>query len=96
VLNLRLYPADVKCRGSITSNPPLIEFSCSNSSGASPTAWEASVKGLSNGMAHTFSPCALVPTPGASGIETIKTEVTIDWPVSSKKKTLSRKIEVDT
>lgn len=94
VLNLRLYPADVKCRGSITSDPRIIEFSCSNSSGT-PSAWEASIKGLSDGMAHTFSPCALVPTSEANGIEIINTDVTIKWPISTKKKTLSLKIEVE-
>ena len=46
-------------------------------------------------MAHTFSPCALVPTSEANGIEIINTDVTIKWPISTKKKTLSLKIEVE-
>jgi hypothetical protein len=93
VLNLRLYPADVKCNGAITSNPRLIEFSCSNSSGT-PDTWEASIRGLGDGMAHAFSPCTLIPTSAANGTEIVNTEVVIDWPVPGKKKTLSLTIEV--
>jgi hypothetical protein len=94
VLNLKLYPVDVTCKGSIISGNRLIEFSSNNLS-HNPTEWEESVKGLGSGMEHVFSPCVLIPTNAGNGTEIVSTEVKITWPASNKNNPLLLKIQVD-
>jgi len=92
VENLMLYPADIKCKGEITSMPRVLEFSCNNSPNT--TTWKASIKGLAGGLDRTFSPCDLVPTGGSGGPEVIKAEVTINWSLPGKRRVIPLSIQV--
>ena len=95
VENLRLYPAKVKCKGSIPTNPRLIDFVSSNASDTS-TTWSASIDPLGDKSHHTFSPCVLRPISKSSGTEIINTKVTIDWYRPGKREIISLSIRVTT
>jgi len=95
--NLMLYPADIVCEGSISSNPQLIHFVPIRAgiSGVSVNAWRGSIKNLGGNSKHVFAHAILVAVIPGAGPETIKTDVGITWPKRNRGKVLSLSIRVD-
>lgn len=93
VENLRLYPARVKCVGSISAIPSKLIFSASSSGDTG--AWRASLNRLAATLDQTFSSSVLSPVAGESGTEIINTEVTVEWQQTGKSETMSLSIKVD-
>lgn len=94
--NLMLYPADIKCTGSIKSVPKRIHFSSSQPglAGISSDTWTGSIAGLHSD--HTFDHTILLAIAPATGTETINADVSISWPHRDRGRVLSLSIRVDT
>ena len=85
VENLGGYPADLNCRGQISSTHPSIRFD-SPEPGDSATAWRDSYPGLLDNDSHPFDHVKLLPTSsGGRGSEIIHTNLDVVWPQPARK-----------
>lgn len=80
VENLGGYPADLDCRGRITSAHPNVRFD-STRSGDTKTVWTDSCSPLPDRTSRDFSHVTLLPDgTNTAGSEIIHTHVDVSWP----------------
>lgn len=91
VKNLRLYDAEVSCRGIISSVPNQVEFS-GTQQGITPQKWSSTGSILADNEERTFDHVFLKSV--GSGSENVRAEVDVTWPENNRKSNISVPITV--
>lgn len=94
VENLGGYPADLACRGRISSTHPAIKFD-SGRTGDTATVWTDGYPGLPDMASWDFDGVSLLPaSTGASGMEIIYADLEVEWVLPARKEAHTLDIQV--